>query len=378
MTSDIVNAANTDSADSSLQVESNHSIKKIIFVVIGLVLLFAVFALFIVQGSDNIDPQVAMVDKTIDPSSEISPTPFPFAQLTIPYLRSQTFESELSDLEEISNNANYTTYITSFISEGLKINGLLTIPEEVQPTNGFPAIVFLHGYIPPASYNTLGPQYSDYVDYLARSGFVVFKIDLRGHGDSEGEAGGAYFAADYIVDTLHAYSALQKASFVNSEKVGLWGHSMAGNVVFRSLVTKQDIPAIVIWSGAVYTYKDMRKYGIQDNSYQRPPTDSERSRDRDRMREIHGDPADGGEYWDMVAPTNYLRGVIGAIQINHAVDDAVVDIGYSRDLISLLDDTDIPHELHEYNSGGHNISGASFVRAMENTVEFYNKYLNAK
>lgn len=63
------------------------------------------------------------------------------------------------------------------------------------------------------------------------------------------------------------------------------------------------------------------------------------------------------------------------IQLNHAVDDKVVNIGYSRDLIKLLGETNVPHELNEYSSGGHNISGASFVFAMENTVEFYKKYL---
>ena len=47
------------------------------------------------------------------------------------------------------------------------------------------------------------------MDYLAQNGFVVFKIDLRGHGDSEGEPGGGYFGADYVTDTLNAHSALE-------------------------------------------------------------------------------------------------------------------------------------------------------------------------
>src|SRR5690606_32073025 len=99
---------------------------------------------------------------------------------------------------------------------------------------------------PPSQYSTV-TQYDDYIDFLARSGFVVFKIDLRGHGDSEGEAGGGYYGSDYIVDTLNAYSALEHADFVNPHAIGLWGHSMAGNVVLRSMVAKPDIPAAVIW-----------------------------------------------------------------------------------------------------------------------------------
>lgn len=75
--------------------------------------------------------------------------------------------------------------------------------------------------------------------------------------------------------------------------------------------------------------------------------------------------------WKMVPMTNYLSDIKGAIQLNHAMDDTVVDIGYSRDLQALLDKTNIPHELHEYSSGGHNISGSSFAQAMQNTVSFF-------
>ena len=354
--------------------------KKVLLFIIFADLLFLSGVYYFFFHSNSVsqsDSPITRVVEKFNDSEEISPTPFPFQEMTIPYLRAQKYQSKLGEMVTQSEGMNspYSAFLTSYQSDGLRINGLLTKPNSEMPEGGFPAIVFVHGYIPPASYSTLGPQYSDYVDYLSRSGFVVFKIDLRGHGDSEGEPGGAYYSADYIADTLNAYSALQNSDFVNPESVGLWGHSMAGNVVLRSFVAKQDIPAIVIWSGAVYTYEDMRKYGIQDNSYQRPSEDSERARERDRMREVHGDPADGGEFWEMVAPTNYLSGISGAVQINHAIDDNVVNIGYSRDLNSILDKTDIPHELNEYQSGGHNITGISFNQAMNNTVKFFNRYL---
>ena len=43
--------------------------------------------------------------------------------------------------------------------------------------------------------------------------------------------------------------------------------------------------------------------------------------------------------------------------------------------MTLLDKTNVPHELFEYPSGGHNISGTSFSIAMERTVAFFKKYL---
>lgn len=308
--------------------------------------------------------------------SSPSPTPFAFQELTIPYLRTKTYDSKLGSQEVLSDNGVFTSSLTSYTSEGLKINALITVPDGEKPAEGWPAIVFIHGYIPPTQYETNGQAYSAYVDYLAKNGFVVLKIDLRGHGDSEGRPGGGYFGADYVTDALNAYSALEHANFVNKKKIGLWGHSMAGNIVMRSLAVKPEIPAAVIWAGAVYSYVDQAKYGINDNSYRPQPEITIQQGTRQKIRELYGPPSEDNFFWRKMAPVNYVQDLKGAIQIHHAEDDTVVNIGYSRDLMKYLDKTSIPHELFEYSSGGHNISGENFTIAMNRTVDFFKKYLN--
>jgi dipeptidyl aminopeptidase/acylaminoacyl peptidase len=195
------------------------------------------------------------------------------------------------------------------------------------------------------------------------------------YGDSEGEAGGAYYSSDYIIDTLNAYSALQNSDFVNPNRIGLWGHSMAGNVTFRSLAVKQDIPAVVIWAGAGYTYEDLTAYRINDNSYRAPTQNTERARKRQLLMDTYGSFDPTSDFWKKVPGTNYLGGVKSSIEIHHAVNDDVVGIDYSRNLMTILDKTGIPHQLFEYQSGGHNISGSSFITAMQRTVEFFKKEL---
>jgi phage FluMu protein Com len=59
-----------------------------------------------------------------------------------------------------------------------------------------------------------------------------------------------------------------------------------------------------------------------------------------------------------------------------ALYDTVVSVNYSRDLIKLLDSTTVVHELHEYPTGGHNITGTAFSDAMEKTVAFFHTHLN--
>lgn len=304
-----------------------------------------------------------------------SPTPFPFQEMTIPYLRSRSYNSKIQLIVEKSSTSEYQSTHVNYESDGNTIFGQLTIPYAPKPEGGWPAIIFVHGYIPPEDYQTFG-NYSSYVDYLASNGFVVFKIDLRGHGQSEGEPGGGYYSSDYVIDVLNAYSALENYEFVNPKKIGLWGHSMAGNVVARALAASPDIPAIVIWAGAVYTYEDFLDYSIEDNSYQPPPADSPGRKKRNEMFEKYGQFNPESEFWKQVPMTNYLDGITGAISLNHAIDDSVVDIRYSRNLNSILDKTSIPHELNVYPSSGHNMSGSVFNLAMENTVEFFRKYLN--
>ncbi|HVA96034.1 MAG TPA: alpha/beta fold hydrolase [Candidatus Acidoferrales bacterium] len=345
----------------------------------------------------------AVVDK---PQITPTTTPFPLENLTIPYLRKQTYKSKLGSLQQIAKNADYTSYLTSYPSDGLTINGLLTVPVGIPPTGGWPAIVFVHGYIPPKTYTTTG-NYTDYVDYLARNGFVVFKIDLRGNGDSQGQPAGAYYSAGYVVDTLNAYAALQSAHpvptatskekikaatasgavddshneqqmvDVNPVHIGLWGHSMAGNVVMRAWAAEPDIPAVVIWSGAGYTYTDLVKYKLNDPSYQPSPSSSNSAnvKLRQQLQKLYGSPDLSKPFWHDMAPTSFLGDLQGAIQIDQAQDDAVVNIGYNRDLMKLFDATSVPHTMYEYPTGGHNISGTSFTQAMQHTVEFYKQYL---
>lgn len=303
-----------------------------------------------------------------------TPTPMPFVEMTIPHLRARSYVSHMGERKRIADSGVYMSYTTSYVSDSLTINGLLTIPKGDMPIEGWPAIVFVHGYIPPTEYQTT-KNYVSYVDYLANKGFVVFKIDLRGHGESEGEPGGAYYSSDYVIDTLNAVAALQTVDFVNPKRIGLWGHSMAGNVVMRAFAARPEIPAVVIWAGAGYTYADLAAYRISDASYRPPAVTTPRARTRQLLRDTYGDFSQTSAFWKQVAVTDYLKDLTGALELHHAVDDAVVSVEYSRNLVKLLDATSVDHALYEYAGGGHNISDGYFNTAMERTAAFYTKHL---
>ncbi len=304
--------------------------------------------------------------------------------ISIDYLRSINISSEKVKIEEeLTNGSNYKRYIVSYLSEGNRVYGLLTIPIENEPVNGFPAIIFNHGYIPPTQYQTT-EGYVSYVDYLAKNGFVVFKIDFRGNGESEGDPSGSYFSSAYSIDIISALKSLQKFEKVDPKRIGLWGHSMAGNAVLRAMLVNNEIKAGVIWSGAVYSYEDFVKYKINDNSYtHRPDTNKTgiEQKNRETSPEIQTIRSDSGEidfnneFWTSISLTKNIKYLSAPLQINHSTSDPVVSIGYSRDLVKVLKANSQVYEFFEYEGGGHNINSPYFEQAMERTVNFFNKYL---
>jgi len=297
-------------------------------------------------------------------------------ELTIKYLRELEIEgSEIVFHERLSSGWNYHRHLVSYTSDGNKIYGLLTIPIGDPPEGGYKAIVFNHGYIPPTVYETT-ERYQAYVDYLARNGFVVFKIDYRGHGNSEGFPSGSYFSPGYTIDAITALRSLQGLDYIDPQGIGMWGHSMAGNLVLRAMLVEPEIKAGVIWAGAVYSYEDFLTYGISDHTYRPPAAPGELNED-EHLRgtrpifEANGWPDLSRPFWQAVSLTENIDYLASPIQLHHAEDDAVVNINYSYGLAGVLLDNGKNYEFYPYDGGGHNLISPWFDQAMLRTVQFF-------
>lgn len=206
--------------------------------------------------SGTLSPTDAAVTATFTPSATPAPTPTPHP-LTLQAMRGREYPGSDIVIEQVlPSGDNYDRYIASYLSEGLKIYALLTVPRGEKPATGWPAIIFNHGFIQPEVYRTT-ERYVAYVDHLARNGYIVFKSDYRGHGDSEGEANGAYGSPDYVVDVLNALASMKRYPDADPNRIGMWGHSMGGYITLRSMVISRDIKAGVIWAGVVGSYPDL-------------------------------------------------------------------------------------------------------------------------
>ena len=316
----------------------------------------------------------ATTTATITPTS--TPTLHP---MNILAARQTAYPGSSITIEEtLEPGANYSRYIASYESQGLKIYGLLTIPDGEMPVKGWPAIVFNHGYIAPQVYKTT-ERYIAYVDQLARHGYVVYKIDYRGHDRSEGEATGAYGDPGYTTDVLNAVSSLKAFPRVDAQRIGMWGHSMGGFLTLRAMVISSDIKAGVIWSGVVGSYPDMLCcwHHPEVNRPTSTPNPNFRSGWRTQWQNIYGSPEENPGFWMSISANSYLMDLSGPLQIHHDVGDSEVPVKFSQDLDQAVLAAGKTVEYYEYPGDDHNLANY-FNLAMQRTIEFFDQYLKGE
>lgn len=298
--------------------------------------------------------------------------------LSIQALRELEFPgSELVIEQTLNPGSNYDRYIASYRSEGLKIYALLTVPRGEVPESGWPAIIFNHGYIPPREYKTT-ERYVAYVDGFARNGYIVFRPDYRGHGNSEGEAAGGYGSNAYTIDVLNALSSVKRYALTDEDRIGMWGHSMGGHITLRSMVVDQDIKAGVIWAGVVASYPDLLTNWRRGSSTPRPlSSPSSRRRWRDELVETYGTPESNPEFWNSVSANAYLSDISGPIQLHHGTADSSVPVEFSQSLEQQLQEADQTVESYIYPGDDHNLS-RSFTQAMNRSIAFFDEHVKNK
>ncbi|HEX2990429.1 MAG TPA: alpha/beta fold hydrolase [Anaerolineales bacterium] len=301
------------------------------------------------------------------PPASVPADPHP---LQIDAKRSRDYPgSDITIEATLDPGESYSRYYVSYLSDGLKIYALMTVPSGPKPPTGWPVIIFNHGYIPPDVYRTT-ERYVRYVGDIANSGYIVFKSDYRGHDRSEGTPGGHYTRDNYTIDVLNAVASVKRHQDADPNRIGMWGHSMGGYITLRSMVISRDIKAGSIWAGVVARYPDLY---TRWNAGARPTSPGPGSFIYS-LEQAYGSVDTNPEFWRSISANGYLADISGPVQIHTGTADHDVPWQFSQMLYDELMAANKVGELYLYEGDNHNISN-NFDVAMQRTIEFFDRYL---
>ena len=320
-----------------------------------------------VFGSSS--PSNSTVDTTLRvlPSNNNTSTAHP---LQIDAMRARDYPGSDIVIEAVLDpGSNYSRYYVSYLSDGLKIYALMTVPNGQKPPKGWPVIIFNHGYIPPNIYRTT-ERYIAYVDQIAQSGYIVFRSDYRGHDQSEGVAGGVYTQPNYSIDVLNAVASMKRYPDADPNRIGMWGHSMGGYITLRSMVVSQDIKVGVIWAGVVAPYPDLFTRWNAGARQTNPSAGSWVY----SLQQAYGSVESNPQFWNSISANAYVGELNRPIQLHHGTADHDVPWEFSQMLYDEMLEANQISEFYTYEADNHNLSNY-FSLAMQRTIEFFDRYL---
>jgi uncharacterized protein len=337
------------------------------------------FGLFRVTAGST-SPASALATPTAShrpsPSAAATPTVYPPDDLAIAALRARSYPaSTLVAVRSDGDKGGFVDSVVSFQSDGLREYALMSIPDGPRPVRGWPVVIINHGYSDPATYQTEGSPYSQFVAAFAHAGYMVLKPDYRGHGQSQGVASGGHLSPVYAYDLLNLVSTLRADSRVDPARIGLFGHSMGGDEVLRALVVSKDIRAAVFLAGVVGSMYDIFYNWPQP---QNPPPAArplplQVGVENDAIAE-HGTPATNPAFWNSASAINYVDSITAAVQINQDVGDTMVPKIFSDHLAAALRAAGKVFQYNTYPGDDHQFlrNRAAILAA---TVAFYRAHL---
>lgn len=344
--------------------------KKIIFGLIVAICL--VLAALVLRPKE----QLKAITTMSIPTKSVTPTATIDSPLAISTMKAKSYPgSDLVVEQTLPSGSSYSNYLVSYQSDGLKMYGQLTVPKGTKPQDGWPVILFNHGYIPPAQYNTQ-TSYSSFITPFASAGYIVFKPDYRGNGNSEGEPTQVYVSPDYFTDSMNALASVIKYKDADPNNIGVFGHSMGGNIVLHQLVLSSDVKAAVIAAGVVGSYSELFTWWEKRDQTGVLTTQND-LQTLDQVKQFlkdHGTPTTNASFYQAIDPTNFLSDINAPVQLLVGTNDQTVPPTFSQGLRDKLDKLGKQNDYQEYAGADHNLSPNTSA-ALSQAFGFFNKHL---
>ncbi|MBA3741564.1 alpha/beta fold hydrolase [Sporichthya sp.] len=334
------------------------------------VLCAALLAGLIACTGDGAEPGL-QPDRSVPVSA--SPTSAPIAtaglpevtdELSLPALMREKFvPARLRVVSELGRNAEFIRSRVSYRSGNLTISGMLLRPRGEGP---FPGIVLNHGYIDPSIYvNGQGLRREQ--ERLVRAGFVVLHTDYRGHADSDApeDAFDRESRIGYTEDSINAVLALKQESYVDPERMAMFGRSMGGAVTLNALVV---YPGLV---QAAVIYSSVSSEFVENVEHFTRPSRPQIAKD---FYNAFGLPELSPEFYAGLSARTYFDRITEPIQLNHGSEDGTCPYRWSTATQQRLAQAGVDSELIRWPGEDHAFY-ATWAESMDRSIEFLRERL---
>lgn len=317
------------------------------------------------SGSPTASPAAAATPGPTVPQISKAPNDF-----LIENLRKRQFPGSPIAFERVvADTPAFTKYAISYTSDALKITGLMAIPKQpamAATGNKYPAIILNHGYYPTESYRP-GNGTDREMDYLSARGYVTVAPDYRNHAGSSDFPDVYLTRVSYPVDVLNLVGSLKQEPRVAADRIGIWGHSMGGDVTQKAVAIRpEELKAVVVYGSLSATEAENREQ-IR-TVFRRPDYVAE-------FDKRFGTPASAPDVYAQLSPASYHQDVTAPFSIHHGTNDPQVPFAWSVKLRDQLAAAGKPVEFFEYPNGPHIFQGQQWADFMNRINAFYDRHL---
>jgi dipeptidyl aminopeptidase/acylaminoacyl peptidase len=241
-----------------------------------------------------------------------------------------------------SPNPNVDLKIVTYLSNGLKVKGLLAEPKYKEVSEGF---LYLRGGI-----KKVGMVRPARVAQFAHEGFIVFAPYYRGNQGGEGNED---FAGDDREDAFSAYRLLKSLPTVR--RIHIFGFSRGGVMALLTGIHFPDAASVVTWGGVsdmsltYYEREDLRKM---------------------MKRVIGGTPVKFPERYQWRTPLYELDKLMAPVLIIHGVKDHNVTFEHADRLEKRLQSLDKPVECRYFKEFTHYFPPATNRKVVEDLTRW--------
>ena len=229
----------------------------------------------------------------------------------------------------------------TFMSEGMKISGILHLPEGKNPS----CVIASHGLLSSKD----GEKYIALGERMSGEGMAMLRFDFRGIGESEGSEEDNTISKKIAdlnagVDFLRSYPGL-------GNRIGLIGSSLGGFLSLIKASGAKEIRPVVIWATPLHL--DDLGSKKQEEDHPLPPDAFFEDLPKHRL-----------------AP---LLNKVSHCLVIHGEEDELVSLNQA---LGIFYNLGVPKELHVIGGADHRLTDpAHRQRAMDLTVEWFKKYL---